>query len=146
MTCEQVMTRNPKCCVPSDSASRVAKLMKIEDVGGIPVCGSRDSRRLVGFVTDRDLALQVVAEELDPATTRIQDIMTREPVTCRADEDLESAFRRMETNQVRRLPVVDHNGELVGIIAQADIAIRSHNVQKTAEMVSEISKPTGARL
>ena len=145
MTCEQVMTRAPKCCVPSDSASRVAKLMKIEDVGGVPVCGSRDSHRLVGFVTDRDLAIQVVAEERDPAITRIQDIMTREPVTCRAGEDLDSALRRMEATQIRRIPVVNDHGELVGIIALADIATRGRDAQKTAEVVREISKPA-ARL
>lgn len=143
MTCEQVMTKNPKCCTPTDSASRVAKLMKIEDVGVIPVCSGRDSHRLVGIVTDRDLALQVVAEERNAGTTKIQEVMTGDPVTCRLDEDLENAVRRMESNQIRRIPVVNNNGELVGIIAQADIATRSRDAQKTAQVVSEISKPSG---
>jgi CBS domain-containing protein len=146
MTCEQVMTPNPQCCVPGDSAVRVAKIMKIEDIGSIPVCGSRDSRRLVGIVTDRDLVLHVVAEGRDPNNTRVQDIMTREPITCRADEDLENAIERMRTSQIRRIPVVDRNGMLAGIISQADIAIRTHSREKTGEVVERISRPTGAHL
>jgi CBS domain-containing protein len=146
MTCEQVMTRNPQCCVGSDTATRVAKIMKIEDVGAVPVCGGRDSKRLVGIVTDRDLAIQVVAEGRDPSTTRVQDIMTRDPFTCRIDEDLETALQRMESNQIRRIPVVDQNGMLAGIIALADIAIRSRSADKTAAVVAEISRPTGAHL
>jgi CBS domain-containing protein len=146
MNCEQVMTRNPQCCVPGDSAVRVAKIMKIEDIGAIPVCGSRDSRRLVGIVTDRDLVLHVVAEGRDPNTTRVQDIMTREPFTCRVDEDLDTAIQRMQANQIRRIPVVDRNGTLTGIISQADIAIRTHSREKTGEIVEQISRPTGAHL
>jgi CBS domain-containing protein len=141
MTCAQVMTREPKCCIPSDPVSRVAKIMKIEDVGSLPVCSSRDSRRLVGIVTDRDLALQVVAEDLDAGNTTVADVMSEEPVTCRMDEDVEIALGRMEANQVRRIPVVDEDGALIGIIAQADVATRVQNAQKTAEVVSEISQP-----
>jgi len=136
------MTPNPKCCLPSDNAVQAARLMKIEDVGSLPVCGSGDSRRLVGIVTDRDLALNVVAEGRDPNSTRIESIMTREPYTCREDEDLKTALERMEDNQVRRIPVVDRNGMLTGIISQADIATRVRSREKTAEMVAEISRPS----
>lgn len=145
MTCAEVMTSEPKCCVPSDPVSRVAKIMKIEDVGSVPVCSSRDSHRLVGILTDRDLALQVVAEDRDPGNTTVEDVMSEEPVTCRTDEDVEIALGRMEANQIRRIPVVDEDGELVGIIAQADIATRTEDPQKTAEVVSEISQPRSAR-
>jgi len=146
MTCEQVMTKNPQCCLGSDTASRAAKIMKIEDVGAVPVCGSRDSRRLIGIITDRDIAIQLVADGRDPHTTKVQDIMTREPFTCRIDEDLEVAIQRMESNQVRRIPVVDQSGLMVGIISQADIALRSHSAEATARVVGEISRPTGAHL
>jgi CBS domain-containing protein len=146
MTCEQVMTKNPQCCVVTDTATRVAKIMKIEDVGAVPVCGGRGSKQLVGIVTDRDLAIQLVAEGRDAATTRVQDIMTRDPITCRMDEDLDTAISRMEANQIRRIPVVDQNGMLAGIISQADIAIRSRSAEKTAAVVAEISRPTGAHL
>ena len=142
MTCGQVMTADPKCCVPTDSTVRAAKMMKIEDVGSLPVCGSRDSKRLVGIITDRDLALQVVAEGRDPNSTLLQDVMTREPFTCRTDEDLQTALERMESNQIRRIPVVDGDGKLVGIISQADIATRTDIPEKTAELVAEISQPT----
>ncbi len=143
MKCEDVMTRDPKCCVPTDNAMRAAKLMKIEDVGSVPICGSHETRRLVGIVTDRDLALQVVATGRDPQRTPLGEIMTREPLTCRWDEELEVALGRMESSQVRRIPVVDRNGLLAGIISQADIALRSRNAQKTAEVVEEISQPSG---
>ena len=140
MTCSQVMTKDPSCCVPADSASRVAKVMKTEDVGSIPVCENRHSRKLVGIVTDRDLALYVVGEGRD-ANTPVQDVMTRDPFTCSPEDDVQSALDAMEKHQVRRIPVVDRNGQLAGIIAQADIATRCEAPEKTAEMIEEISKP-----
>jgi CBS domain-containing protein len=119
-------------------------MMKIEDVGSIPVCSGENSRRLVGIVTDRDLCLEIVAEGRDANSTRVETCMTREPVTCRADEDLETALDRMEAHQVRRIPVVDRAGMLVGIISQADIATRTDRPERTAEVVEEISRPTAA--
>ena len=146
MLCEEIMTTNPKCCVPTDSAVRAAKIMKIEDVGSVPVCSGNDLKRVVGIVTDRDLCREIVAEGRDPNGTTVESCMTLEPVSCRADEDLETALRRMEANQIRRIPVLDSNGRLVGIIAQADIATRVGNPKKTAEVVEEISRPLTANL
>lgn len=140
MLCQDVMTANPRCCTPDDSASRAAKMMKVEDVGVMPVCSGHHSKRLVGIITDRDLCLEIVAEGRDPLNTRVEKCMTREPVTCRIDEDLDTALRRMEGNQIRRIPVVDQNGMLVGIISQADIATRTKNEEKTAELVQEVSR------
>jgi CBS domain-containing protein len=142
MLCEELMTRDPKCCVPGDSAMRAARMMKIEDVGSLPVCSSQDRKRLVGIITDRDLCMQIVAEGRDPNRMDVESCMTREPVTCRTDEDLETALDRMEANQIRRIPVVDAQGNLAGIIAQADIATRARSPQKTAEVVAEISRPS----
>src|SRR5947208_2442901 len=122
MLCHQIMTRDPNCCTPQDTVMRAARLMKIADVGVIPVCSSRDSRRLVGVITDRDLCLEVVAENLDANATSIDKCMTRNPVTCRTDEDIDTALQRMEKHQIRRIAVVDSDGQLVGIISQADIA------------------------
>jgi CBS domain-containing protein len=146
MTCAELMTRNPKCCIPSDSAVRAARMMKIEDVGSLPVCSSHQSRRLVGIVTDRDLCLEVVAEGRDPNATTVEACMTREPVTCRIDEELETALDRMEARQIRRIPVVDGSGMLAGIISQADIATRLGSPARAAEVVEEISRPSGANL
>jgi CBS domain-containing protein len=142
MNCAEVMTKDPACCVPSDSASRVGKIMKTEDVGSIPVCESRQSRKLVGIVTDRDLALLVVAEGRDANGTLVQDVMTRDPFYCSPEDDIEKALDAMERHQVRRVPVVDRRGQLMGIISQADIATRGESYQKTAEVVEEISKPS----
>ena len=97
-------------------------------------------------MTDRDLCLEIVAEGRDPNRTTVETCMTREPVTCRADEDLETALDRMEANQIRRIPVVDRSGMLVGIIAQADIATRARSPQKTAEVVAVISRPSAGNL
>jgi CBS domain-containing protein len=145
MKCADVMTKDPTCCVPTDTVSRVAKIMKTEDVGSIPVCESRQSRKLVGIVTDRDLALCVVGEGRDPNGTPAQEVMTRQPITCSAEDDLQQAIDAMQSHQVRRIPVVDRDGQLVGIIAQADIATRVQDPEKTAETLEEISKPSTAR-
>src|SRR6266496_3845821 len=115
MTCADVMTKDPACCVPTDSASRVAKIMKTEDVGSVPVCENRGSRKLIGIVTDRDLAIHVVAEGRDPNSATIRDCMTKDPFTCSPEDSLEKALDAMQSHQVRRIPVVDRYGQLVGI-------------------------------
>ncbi len=145
MTCADVMTKDPACCVPGDNVARVAKIMKTENVGSVPVCGSRKSRNLIGIVTDRDLALNIIAEERDPSSVLVQDVMTKNPFTCRPDDDLLQALNTMQTHQVRRIPVVDKDGQLVGIIAQADIATRVAEPEKTAQTVGKISRPAVAR-
>ena len=140
--CREVMTGLPVCCVPTDTAARVAKLMKTENIGSVPVCEDRHSKKLVGIVTDRDLVLDVVAQSRDANSTTVQDVMTRQPFTCRADDNLQKALDAMERNQVRRIPVVDNDGQLIGIVSQADIATRNCEREKTAEMIEEISKPS----
>ncbi len=138
--CREVMTGEPVCCVPTDTAARAAKLMKAENIGSLPVCEDRHSKKLVGIVTDRDLALYIVAEDRDAKSTKVQDVMTSQPVTCRADDDMQKALDAMEKSQVRRIPVLDDDGHLIGIIAQADVATRTDQREKTAEVVEEISK------
>ena len=142
MNCRDVMTKDPACCVPTDSAARAAKVMKTENIGSLPVCEGRHSRKLVGIVTDRDLALYVVAENRNATSTQVQDLMTKEPFACRPEDDLQNALDAMQSHQVRRIPIVDATGQLVGIIAQADVAIRCDEPDKTAETVEEISKPS----
>jgi len=135
------MTGDPVCCVPGDTAARVAKLMKTENIGSVPICEDRHGKKLVGIITDRDLAVQVVAEGRD-SHTKVQDLMTRQPCTCRAGDDLQKALNEMERHQVRRIPVVDDEGSLIGIISQADVATRCHEPGTTAELVEEISRPS----
>src|SRR5574341_762990 len=124
MKCSEVMTKDPASCLPSDTAFDAAGLMKSEDVGSIPVVSDKQTRKLVGIVTDRDLAVNVVAEGQDPKRTKIEQVMTTDVVTCHPDDDLTEAFDLMEAHQVRRIPIVDDNDCLVGIIAQADVATR----------------------
>jgi len=95
---------------------------------------------LVGIVTDRDLAIKVVAEGRDLQNTRVEEVMTRKLITCYADEDVENAMKSMAQYQLRRIPVVGENMKLVGIISQADVATRMDEPEKTAEVVREISQ------
>lgn len=114
--------------------------MAKENVGSIPVVEDQKTMRLIGIVTDRDLALKIVAEGNDPKSTKVEKVMTRKVVTCRSDDDLQKALDAMIEHQVRRIPVVDNNNQVVGIIAQADVATRVDKPEKTAEVVKEISK------
>lgn len=139
-TCNQLMTKNPVCCLPGETVQEVARLMKAKDIGPVPILESRDNRKLAGIVTDRDLAMRVVAEGLDPSTTPVRDIMTRELVTCHEDDSLDTALKAMSNHQLRRIPVVDADGRIAGIIAQADVATRLDEPKKTAEVVKEISR------
>jgi CBS domain-containing protein len=143
--CIDVMTANPVCCTPDDSVVRIAKLMKTEDVGSIPICDDRHGKRLVGIVTDRDLAIQVVGAGKDPNSVKARDVMTRDPFACRPDDDLQFAVTAMEKHQVRRIAITGGNGELLGIIAQADVAIRSDERDKTAQLIEHVSKPSTMR-
>lgn len=140
MNCSEVMTKDPSCCLATDTAFEAAQLMKSEDVGPIPIVNDQETKKLEGIVTDRDVAIKVVAAGLDAKTTPVRDIMTTDVVTCSADENIDVALDLMEKHQVRRIPIVDGSNRLVGIIAQADVATRMEEPGKTAEMVEEISR------
>ncbi len=141
--CGDVMTKNPVCCLPHVMVTDVAQLMKRENIGPIPVIENEQTRKLVGIVTDRDLALKIVAEGRDAKSTKVEAVMTREVVTCRADDDLQKAMDAMSSHRLRRIPVVDNENKILGIIAQADVATRGNQPEKTAEMVKEISQSSG---
>ena len=141
--CNEVMTKNPVCCLPNDSVAKAAELMKSENIGSIPVIENKQSQKLVGIVTDRDLALKIVANGLDAKSTKVDAVMTHKVVTCRADDDLQKALDAMAEHQLRRIPVVGNDNKVVGIIAQADVATRVDQPEKTAEMVKEISQANG---
>lgn len=138
--CSDVMTKDLVYASPQDTVSHVAKLMKMEDIGPVLIVDNEESKRLVGIVTDRDLALKVVAEGRDPQTTSVEEVMTRKLITCRPDDDVESAMKAMAQYQLRRIPVVEDDNRLVGIISQADVATRVDEPEKTAEVVREISE------
>ncbi len=137
MFCSEIMTKNPECVTPNDSVMKAAQLMKSEDVGPIPIV--KDGKKLEGIITDRDLALKVVAKGLDPKTTSVEEVMTDNVVTCKASDDIQKALKLMQEHQVRRIPVVDNQDHLLGIIAQADVATRLGNDRATGQMVEQIS-------
>jgi CBS domain-containing protein len=141
MRVKDVMTQNPVCCRTSDSAQSVAKTLRDEDVGSLPVIADADSRRLIGIITDRDLCCTVIAQGLDPATTEIEVAMKRNPVSCRAEQSLDACERLMQIHQVRRIPVVDEQGRCVGMLSQADLALLEQP-DKVHLTLAEISKPT----
>jgi CBS domain-containing protein len=140
MKCSEIMTKDPVCCLPSDTVVRTAQLMKTENVGAIPVIADQQSKMLIGIVTDRDLALKVVAEVRDAKSTMVEEVMTAGVIAGRANDDLQKALNAMEEYQVRRIPVVDDNDQIIGIIAQADVATRINESERTTEVVKEISK------
>ena len=138
--CSEVMTKNPVACLPDDLVAKVAQVMKKEDVGPVPIVENGQTRKLVGIVTDRDLAVKMVGEGRDIKTTKAEDVMSRNIVTCRAEDDLQMALDAMSENQLRRIPVVDDKDRIIGIISQADVATRVNQPEKTAAVVKKISR------
>lgn len=131
-----VMTSNPRSIEPSTTVTEAARLMKSEDIGSVPIV---DGDQLVGVVTDRDIVIRVVAETKDPQSTTAGEIASRDLVTVDPEQDLDEALRLMAQHQVRRLPVAEEDGRLVGILAQADVAREGKDAQ-TGHVVQEISE------
>jgi len=139
----EVMTDRPRCVTPETPISEAARLMKSDDVGSLPII---EGERLAGIVTDRDIVLQAVAEEKDPRGMPVREVASRELVTIGPEEDLSEALRLMASHQVRRIPVVDEDSRLVGIVAQADIA-REVKDKDSGQMLQGISQmPTGPKV
>src|SRR2546429_1177506 len=136
----EVMTERPRAVTPQTTVREAAKLMEEEDVGSLPVVD--EETRLVGIVTDRDVALRVVGGGLGPEATRVGEVASAEVVTLTPEHDLDEALGLMAQAQVRRLPIVVREYELVGMLAQADVA-RVGKEKSTGEMVEAISPPPG---
>jgi CBS domain-containing protein len=132
----EVMT-SKLCTIDADkSVAYAAKMLRDEDVGLAPIV---EGDRLVGTLTDRDIAIRIVAEGRDPDSTTVREVASTELVTLDPQQDLDEALRLMAEHQVRRLPVVEEDGRLIGIVAQADVA-RQQNDAKTGEVVEQISR------
>lgn len=132
------MTRNPATATRSDSLHRAASLMVEHDCGAIPVV---ESGKVVGIITDRDIVVRTIAEKRDPSSRTVGDIMSHDVAVVRDDESLAKAFSLMSRNKVRRLPVVDSSDKLIGILAQADLALESDQDRELADTVERISEP-----
>jgi CBS domain-containing protein len=133
----EAMTRMPRSATLSLTAVEAARMMQSEDVGSLPVV---DGEQLVGIVTDRDIAMRVVAGGKDPDSTTVSEIFSPDPVTVLSDQDLDEALELMALHQVRRLPVVEDGDRLVGILTQADVAHEAKE-KKVGELIEEISQP-----
>jgi CBS domain-containing protein len=139
----EVMTDRPRCVTLDTPISEAASLMESENVGSLPVL---EGEELAGMITDRDIVVRAVAKGKDPRGMPVREVASRELVTVYAEEDLSNALTKMASEQVRRLPVVDEDNRLVGILAQADVALEAKE-KTVGEMVEEISRsPSGPRL
>ena len=143
MKIQDIMTRDPSCVTPDATVREAAQLMKREDIGIVPVIDGQSAKTLVGVITDRDIAIRCVADGKD-ANVRVGDCMTATKVaTCSENDDVDRAMEAMRTEQVRRIPIVDERGSLVGIVAQADIVRKTDNDAKAENTVEQISRPGG---
>jgi CBS domain-containing protein len=127
--------------MPNDLVSKAAELMKTENVGSIPVIENEQTKKLVGIVTDRDLTLKILAEGLDANSTKVEAVMTRKVITCLAEDDVQKALDAMSRHQLRRIPIVNNNNKILGMISQADVAMRYDHPKRTGAMVKGISRP-----
>jgi CBS domain-containing protein len=132
-----VMTTRPRAVTPDTPVKQVAELMDTEDVGVIPVV---EGDQLVGVVTDRDIVLRAVAKGKDPSGLPVREVASRDLVTLDPDRDLDDALKLMAQYQVRRLPVVDEDNRLLGVVSQADVAMAAKE-KGVGGMVEEISRP-----
>jgi CBS domain-containing protein len=132
----EIMTSNPSTVELDKTVVDAARIMKQEDAGVVPVT---ENGRLTGMVTDRDIAIRVVAEGKDPKSTAVREVASSNLVTIDPEQDLDEALRLMAQHQVRRLPVVEEGGRLVGVVAQADVARQGDDTQ-TGKVVQEISE------
>jgi len=145
MKVKELMTKNPACVTPEQTVQDAARAMEQADCGLLPVVESSNGGRLIGVVTDRDIALRAVAAGKGPSA-RVADVMSANPRCCKPDDDVELVQRVMAEMKVRRVPVVDNDGHGVGIVSQADLALaadqrREISDQDVAHVVESVSKP-----
>ena len=147
MQISEIMTRHPRTVTPDASVSDAAQVMKEEDVGIVPVVeqpgGAETRARLVGVVTDRDIAIRHVAGGRT-GDGPVRDIMSGGVRTCSPDDTVADVLRLMGSEQIRRIPVIDARGSLVGMVSQADLARKADDARAVERTVAEISQPGGA--
>ena len=141
MKASEIMTANPRTVTPDTQLPEVARLMQSEDVGIVPVVDGAGSRQLLGVVTDRDIALRVVGEGRDPNSVRVSDVMSTNLRTAKESDSVDDVMSLMGEQQVRRIPIVDERGALVGIVAQADVVLQASSDKKAERTVEQISQP-----
>jgi CBS domain-containing protein len=142
MKVNEIITHDPQVIRPETALIEAAQKMKSMDIGMLPVC---DGDRLVGMITDRDIAVRGVAQGYDPKTARVQEVMTPEVIYCFDDEDVKDVAKKMEEKQVRRLPVLNREKRLVGIVSLGDLAVRTGKEKLAGEVLERVSEPGHSR-
>lgn len=139
MNITQLMTKDVQICVPNDSVTRAAQIMSDVNCGAVPIVDNNN--KVVGMLTDRDIVLRVVAKGIRLEDAKCGDTMTQPVVTCRPGDDAHDVANRMAKKQIRRLPVVDNEGRLAGIVALGDLATVNIHVNEAGDALSSISEP-----
>ncbi|MEX1186334.1 MAG: CBS domain-containing protein [Gemmatimonadaceae bacterium] len=143
MKAQDIMSADPVCVTPRTPMEEAARLMKDHNVGALPVVTEEGSRQLVGVITDRDIAIRHVAEGHSSPDCPVSEAMSENVMTCRSDTPVHDVMETMGREQVRRIPIVDERGALVGMVSQADVVLEAKDDRKAEEMVENISKPFG---
>lgn len=138
MQIREVMTSNPRYVEPDTNLRQAADLMRRLDVGVLPVS---EGRKVSGILTDRDIVIRSTAEGRDPADHKVRDVATQQIARVYEDDDVEDARRLMKEKQIRRLPVLNRNDDLVGIVALADLA-REVEPRKSGDVLEKVSRPS----
>ena len=146
MQAREIMSSDPKCCTPDDSLRDAALMMADADCGCLPVVEDIAGKRVIGVLTDRDIAVRGVARGKTP-DSKVNDVMSPAPSVCFAEDQIDEVERIMVEKQVRRVPVVDGDGRVIGIVAQADLArnSRAASDREVGRIVEKISEPIIAR-
>lgn len=139
MRIKEIMSRNVECIQPDMFVTEAAKRMKSLDVGAIPVCGNDD--KLVGMITDRDIAMRCVADGSDSQSTKVKDVMTPDIVYCQEDQDVSDAAEIIKQRQIRRLVVLNNDKQLVGILSLGDLAVRAGHEITCDDTLEAVSAP-----
>ena len=139
MKVSQIMSSDVQVITADQPIQEAARLMMDSDTGALPV---GDGERLIGMVTDRDITVRATAAGDHPRVATVMEVMTPVVVTCTADQDVREAGRLMVEQQIRRLPVVDEAGRLVGMVSLGDLAVRTGDEQLAGEVIEQVSEPT----
>ena len=139
MQVKEVMTQPVESVSPECTLQHASETMRARNIGALPVC---ENGRPIGMVTDRDIAVRGVAAGQHPSRATVREIMSEKLISCQTDETIDAALKLMKTQQVRRLPIVDRDHQLVGILSVGDIAVRVHDDRMTAEVFERVSEPT----
>ena len=142
MRISDLMTESPVCCEPQTPLFEAARLMAVHDCGELPVVSNLQERRLIGVITDRDICCRGVAQSLDPNDATVETCMSSPAVAVGRNEDMSECLALMRRHQIRRIPVVDEQGRICGIVSQADVAARLEEA-RAAEVVRAVSRKSG---